>query len=508
MPKASKISEYQEVDILVLGAGNAALCAALEGAREGASVAVVEAADYDQRGGNTAYTLGVFRVGHNGNEDLNKLWPELSQEEMDLMDIPPYTNDTFYNELMERSGYKADPDLVEMLANQAYDTAHWFRDLGIRFLPMTGRVSFKDENGRYQLSGGQALNMVGGGQQAIHVLEEHCEKLGVSFYYETAGIDLLQDSSGAIGGLKVTNNGKVYELKSKAVVLACGGFEASPEMRARYLPQNADLLPVRGTPFNTGKGHEMALKVGAKAEGYWSGYHAVAVDMNIPMYGDMYIGDKFLRFSTPYCIMVNKNGERFHDEGEDILSYTYCRMGPKLLKQPDYIGWQIFDQQTIHTIMDEYTTREATKVESDTLEGLAEKLEAEGVNKEKFLETVNEYNAACQNNATYNPNILDGLRTKGLEIEKTNWAMQINSPPYVAFGCRAGMTFTYGGIKINTDGEVQSEANQSIPGLYATGEIVGGLYYEKYMGGNGMVAGTIFGRAGARAAKAYIETLE
>lgn len=497
-------SEFQEVDVIVVGAGNAAQAAAISAAESGASVAMLEAADFDQRGGNSAYTIGVYRIGYNGVEDLEKVM-DIYEEEKNKIDFGSFTADEFYEALIERSDYRADADLVEMIAYNSLDAAIWMREHGVRFIPCTG-VTSQEVDGKHKITSGLAIQMVGGGQAAVYALEEHAKKIGVQVYYETAAVDLIKER-GRVVGVKVLHKGVEYELHSKTVVLACGGFEASPEMRAKYLEPKVDILPVRGTKFNTGLGLKMAVEAGAATAGYWSGHHSVAIDINAPPVGDMAIGDPFMRFSTLYSIMVNLNGERFHDEGEDRLVFTYCRLGKKLMDQPKFVGWQIFDQQVTSLLMNEYGWPKATKIVADTLEELADKLEAEGVSRDNFLKTVNEYNAAVQTDTPFEPNELDGRSTKGLAIEKTNWANRLDSPPFVAYGCKAAMTFTFGGIKINTNAEVENETGQPIAGLYATGEMVGGLYFERYMGGNGMVAGTIFGREAGKNATAYARKL-
>ncbi|MDE0283518.1 MAG: FAD-dependent tricarballylate dehydrogenase TcuA [Gammaproteobacteria bacterium] len=499
-PASCNPENYKEVDVIVVGAGNAAQCAAIAAAEAGATVAMLEAADFDQRGGNSVYTIGVYRIGYNGVEDLEKVM-ELSDHEKSTIDFGSYSAGDFYDALMERSNYRADADLIEMIACNSLDAAIWMREHGVRFLPALG-VTSQEVDGRHKITSGLAIQMSGGGQAAVYALEDCNRKLGVQIYYETKAVDLLREQ-GLIRGVKAIHKGREYDLKSKAVILACGGFEASAEMRARYLEPKVDLLPVRGTRFNTGLGLKMALAAGAASSGYWSGYHSVAIDINAPTVGDMAIGDPFMRFSTLYGIMVNLDGERFHDEGRDRLVFTYCLLGKKLMDEPGMSGWQIFDQKVTSLLMNEYKWPKATKLEARTIEELAGKLEEEGVNKDNFIRTVHEYNEAVRTDIPFHPNELDGRRTEGLTINKSNWANKLDSPPYVAYGCKAAMTFTFGGVKINTNAEVEDDAGHAIPGLYATGEMVGGLYFERYMGGNGMVAGTIFGRAAGANAAAY-----
>jgi tricarballylate dehydrogenase len=283
-----------------------------------------------------------------------------------------------------------------------------------------------------------------------------------------------------------------------AVVLACGGFEANPEWRARYLGAGWDLARVRGTQHNTGDGIQMALDAGAVPYGNWSGCHSVGWDISAPPFGDREVLDNFQKHSYPLGIMVNMEGDRFVDEGEDYRNLTYVRFGRAIMGQTHRTAVQIFDQKTVHMLRDEYRIRQVTKVESDTIEGLAEELE---IDAEALAKTVSEYNAACQP-GDYNPAILDGVRTRGISPPKTNWALPIDRPPFVGYVTTTGITFTFGGLKINERNEVQSLSGRSITGLYAAGELVGGLFYENYPGGSGLMAGSVFGkRAGQHAAE-------
>jgi tricarballylate dehydrogenase len=284
-------------------------------------------------------------------------------------------------------------------------------------------------------------------------------------------------------------------------VLASGGFEANNEWRTRYLGPGWDLAKVRGTRFNTGDGIRMALDIGASPAGNWSGCHAVGWDMNAPEFGDLAVGDQFQKHSYPFSIMVNATGKRFLDEGADFRNYTYAKYGRVILEQPGQFAWQIWDQKTKHLQRDEYRIRQITKVTADTLEELATKLD--GVNPEQFLKTVSEYNAAVQANVPFNPNVKDGRGTKGLAVNKTNWANTIDQPPFEGYAVTCGITFTFGGLRITTDGEVLNLDHRPIPGLYAAGELVGGLFYFNYPGGSGLTSGSVFGKiAGTSAGKA------
>ena len=333
----------------------------------------------------------------------------------------------------------------------------------------------------------------------MQFLLARCDKLGIPVRYETAVNRLLQDRRGRITGLEVRTPEGYEEIEATAVVLASGGFESNPEMRVRYLGRGWDLARVRGTRHNTGDGIRMALEIGALPFGNWSGCHSVGWDISAPPYGDRVILDNFQKHSYPLGIMVNTEGNRFVDESEDYRNLTYVRFGGAIMEQPRRTAVQIFDQKTVAMLRDEYRIREVTKAESDTIRGLAEALE---IDPDGLVRTVADYNAACRP-GDYNPAILDGVRTEGLSPAKSNWALPLDDPPYVGFVTTTGVTFTFGGLRIDAGSEVQDLGYRSIPGLYAAGELVGGLFYENYPGGSGLMAGAVFGRRAGRFAAQY-----
>jgi tricarballylate dehydrogenase len=333
----------------------------------------------------------------------------------------------------------------------------------------------------------------------MKALSARATREGITVLYETPAIQLLQ-GDGGVEGVRVRHEGRIRELRAKAVILACGGFEANAEMRARYLGPNWDLAKVRGSRFNTGQGLKMALDIGAGPAGHWSVAHAVAWDLNAPPFGDLDVGDRFQKHNYPFGIVVNARGERFLDEGLDFHSYTYAKYGGEILNQPGMFAWQIFDQKVVHLLREEYRIPRITKEKADTFEALAEKLE--GVDARRFLETVRAFNAAPRPDVPFNPNIRDGLATSGLPIDKTNWAQRFDQPPYEAYAVTTGITFTFGGLKITAEAQVEDTSRRTIPGLFAAGEIVGGLYYHNYASGTGLMAGAVFGRIAGRNAAA------
>jgi tricarballylate dehydrogenase len=492
-----------EADVIVVGGGNAAFCAALAAQEQGASVIVLEVAPEEEAGGNTRFTAGSVRIVYNGVEDIKSLVPDLTEQEIATTDFGTYTQDQFFDDMARVTQNRADPDLVELLVTRSFDTFCWMRDKGIRFIPIYGRQAFKIE-GKFKFWGGLTVEAVGGGPGLIKMLTEAATKRGIAIRYRTRALRLLYDG-GRVEGVRVRQEGMERDLRSKAVVLACGGFESNSEWRTRYLGPGWDLAKVRGTRFNNGDGIRMAMEIGASPRGNWSGCHAVQWEMNAPEFGDLAVGDQFQKHSYPFAILVNANGKRFVDEGADFRNYTYAKYGRVVLEQPGQFAWQIFDGKVKHLQRDEYRIRQVTKVVADNIEEFAHKLD--GVNAEQFLTTVSEYNKAVRTDVPFNPNIKDGRRTEGLAVNKSNWANTIDQPPFEGYAVTCGVTFTFGGVRITTDAEVLNTDYQPIRGLYAAGELVGGLFYFNYPGGSGLTSGAVFGRiAGTSAARAVAGT--
>ena len=373
------------------------------------------------------------------------------------------------------------------------------REKGIRFIPIYGRQAFKIE-GKFKFWGGLTVEAVGGGPGLIKMLTEAATKRGIEIRYQTRALKLLSDGV-RVEGVRIRHDGVESDLPGKSVVVACGGFESNSEWRTRYLGPGWDLAKVRGTRFNTGDGIRMAMDIGASPCGNWSGCHAVQWEMNAPEFGDLAVGDQFQKHSYPFAILVNANGKRFVDEGADFRNYTYAKYGRVVLEQPGQFAWQIFDQKVKHLQRDEYKIRQITKVVADRIEDFAQKLE--GVNAQQFLQTIAEYNKAVRADIPFNPNIKDGRRTEGLPVNKSNWANTIDQPPFEGYAVTCGLTFTFGGLRITNDAEVLNTDYQPIRGLYAAGELVGGLFYFNYPGGSGLTSGAVFGRiAGTSAARA------
>jgi tricarballylate dehydrogenase len=367
---------------------------------------------------------------------------------------------------------------------------------GIRFEPQFGRQAFKID-GRFKFWGGATLATWGGGPGLVEGLYKAAHKAGVKVVYNAWVTDLVM-REGRIGGVEVRMGGKTQTMTAGAVVLACGGFEANAEWRTRYLGKGWDLAKVRGSRFNTGDGLAMALKLGAQPRGHWSGAHAVGWERYAADFGDPALANDYERDSYPFSIIINSEGRRFLDEGADFRNYTYAKYGQRILEQPGQFAWQVFDAKVLHLLRPEYRMRHVSKVIADTMEELVEKMG--NVDRRAFLKTVAEFNDAVDESAPFDPNIKDGRAAASLEIPKSNWANRLDTGPFHAYNITCGITFTFGGIRISNDAEVIDSNHDVMPGLYAAGEMVGGLFYFNYPGATGLTSGTVFGRVAGRSA--------
>jgi len=484
------------VDIIVVGLGNAAICAALSATEQGARVLMLEKAPVEERGGNSLFTAGGFRFVHDGLNDLrHDILDDLSAAEADQIILPTLKAETYLDDLMRVTEHNSDETLAAILVGRSRDTMRWMRKNGVRFIPMFGRQSYK-LNGKHHFYGGVNIEAVGGGWGLVDQLLKAAARQKIEIRYATRLVRLLQDRQGSVTGVTVKGPDGYEDIDAKAVVLACGGFEANPEMRTRYLGPGWELCRVRGTRHNTGDGIKAALDIGAQPFGGWSTCHAVAWDISAPPFGDRTVLDNFQKHSYPIGIVVNLNGERFVDEGADFRNHTYAKYGREIMKQPQRAAVQIFDAKTIDMVRDEYRIRQVTKAEANSIEDLARKLD---IDVEGLSRTIAAFNAACQP-GDYNPAILDGKGTKGITPPKSNWALPIDQPPYTGFVVTCGITFTFGGLRINDHAEVLDLTDVAIPGLYAAGELVGGIFYGNYLGGAGLMSGAVFGRLAGRSA--------
>lgn len=484
-------------DVVVVGAGNAALCAALAAREAGASVLVLEKAPLELRGGNTYFTGAAFRFPYEGLDDVHRLIPDLSDAEAEAVDVGAYPASEMRDDLLRVTDGRADPELLETLIAEAFPTTLWMRERGMRWVLLYGRQAF-EVAGKRRFWGGLVVEAIGGGPGLSDRLFELAEQAGVEVRYDAGAARLLTADDGSIRGVTLESG---EEIAARAVVLACGGFEANAEMRREHLGDGWEHAKVRGTEFNTGAGIRMGLDAGAAPYGDWGSCHAVAWDLNAPDFGNRRIGDLYQKHSYPLGIVVNANGERFVDEGADFRNYTYAKYGREILKQPHRVAFQIFDAKVEHLLRDEYRIAQATKAWAETIGELADKL---GIDRVGLDRTVDAFNGAVQP-GEFDPTRLDDKRTEGIEPPKSNWALPLDKPPFTGYAVTCGITFTFGGLRIDREARVLDREGRPIRGLYAAGELVGGLFWGNYAGGSGLMAGSVFGRiAGRNAAEAAL----
>ncbi|MCZ6646638.1 MAG: FAD-dependent tricarballylate dehydrogenase TcuA, partial [SAR324 cluster bacterium] len=431
-------------DVIVVGAGNAAFAAAISAHGQGAQrVLVLEKAPEELRGGNTHYSGGLYRFAFDKAQDLLPLLPHIQEEMPEFMDsVMPYPQDLFRADLLRVTEGRTDPTLSGILIGRSYDTVCWLVEQGIEMEPSTSLSSIRYE-GKVKWSPGAVVRARHEGVGLSKSWFSIAAGRGVEVRYETGASRLLQDGAGAVAGVVAQGPRGFEEIPAKAVVLGCGGFESNPAWRARYLGRPWDTARVRGTAFNNGDGLEMAFAIGAAAHGQYTGCHATPIDGDAPPYGDRELTDKTNRLSFPYSVMLNRQGQRFADEGEDFQLYTYAKMGGIILNQPGGIAWQIFDSRVVELLEPRYAT--GTPLVADTLEELAAQLP---LDVEQAQRTLAGYNEAAAR-GSFDPTVLDGLRSDGLPIEKTNWARPLDTPPYYAYPATGGITFTFGGVLIN-----------------------------------------------------------
>ena len=484
--------------VIVVGAGNAALCAALAAREHGAEVTVLEKAPEGERGGNTYFTGGGFRFPYEGMSDILRVIPDLSEAEIERVDVGSYTAAMFRDDLARVTDGLIDDGMASTLVREAAPTMEWLHGQRVKFTLMTGRQA-NEVGGKLVFYGGLTVEAVGAGKGLSDQEFAAAERVGVDVRYGAKVVGLLRDGR-RICGVELWTEDAVEQLEADAVVLGAGGFEANIEMRTRYLGPGWDMAKVRGSRFNTGDAIQAAINAGAQPFGNWSGAHAVAWDLNAPPTGNRIVADLYQKHSYPYGLIVNIDGERFVDEGADIRNYTYAKYGREILQQPQRVAFQLFDQRTVGLLRDEYRVRQATMATANTLSDLADQL---GIEPGALLDTVNEYNAGIQWDLIegFNPSTLDGVSTAGVSPPKTNWALPFDSPPYLGYAVTCGITFTFGGLKIDPrSGQVLDTEDRPMPGLYAAGELVGGLFYNNYAGGSGLMAGSVFGRIAGRSA--------
>jgi tricarballylate dehydrogenase len=496
-PRDAAAHDETDHDVIVVGGGNAAFCAAHAARERGARVLVLEKAAPEEAGGNSYYTAGAFRLAHQGLGDLTALLDDREDPRLADTVLPEYTESEFSADLERITSGRNDPEMTRVLVSDSRDTIGWLTEKGLRWELLYERQTYVAE-GKWVFFGGLHLGSVGGGKGLMAQHTEAARTTGIEVRHSTEVVDLLTDSAGRITGVHARDAAGERRLQASAVVLAAGGFEASSSYRQKYLGPEWSRAIVRGTPLNTGEVLHRALDKGAAPFGDWASCHSVQWDAGAPVNGgERELTNQLTRQSYPMGIVVNRDGHRFIDEGADYRNYTYAKYGREVLKQPGGVAFQLFDAKTRHLLRPyEYDSAPITGAEADTLEDLAKAL---GIDPEGLRRTVEEFNTAITG-PEFDPSVKDGRRVD-LDPPKSNWASALDTPPFYGFSVACGITFTFGGVTIAPEtGEVLGRDGAAIPGLYAAGELVGGLFSGNYPGGSGLIAGSVFGRRAGRSA--------
>lgn len=495
------VSKY---DVIVVGAGNAALAAAVSAREAGAvRVVVLEKAPREMRGGNTHWSGGVLRFAFDDPREIEPLIPGAAQEYENFYEgISPYTRDDYHGDLMRVTSGRTDPVLSKILVENSKATVFWMNTIGkIKMEPAITLSAVRKDNVMIWARG-LVVRAEHEGVGLSRSWFATAERMGVEIRYGCAATALTLDENGRVNGVTVRDGEGLQRLEAKSVILGCGGFEANVQMRTQHIGALIGAAKVRGTPHNQGDGLRMAMAIGAMPWGQWSGCHATPISADWGDFAPRELTDRSNRLSYLYGVMLNKRGRRFLDEGEDTALFTYAKFGRAILAEPGAKAYQIFDSQVVHLLEPRYQT--SKPITSDTLEGLIAQLDID--DKAQALKSLDEYNKAARNASDgFDPTRKDGLSSRGLQPEKTNWAVKIDKPPYYAYSATGGITFTFGGLKVTEKTEVVGTDWRSLPGLYACGEMIGGLFYDNYPAGTGLVSGATFGRIAGRNAAQYAQ---
>ncbi|WP_421980593.1 FAD-dependent tricarballylate dehydrogenase TcuA [Roseibium sp.] len=451
-------------DIAIIGGGNAALCAAMTAAEKGASVVILETAPKAYRGGNSRHTRN-FRCMHTA--PLGPL-------------VDDYSEDEYFDDLLKVTDGKTDETLARLAIRASEECLPWMEEHGVRFQPsLSGTLSLARTNAFF----------MGGGKSLVNAYYRTAEKLGVSVLYE-ANVTHLELDGDRIVRIDYTHEGETKQLTPSAVIVASGGFQADTEWLTRAWGPPAKNFLIRGTPYNRGVVLADLLDQGVQSVGDPTQCHAVAIDGRAPKFD----GGIVTRLDcVPFSIVVNKEADRFYDEGEDVWPKRYAIWGRLVANQPDQIGYVIIDAKSLDLFMPSVFP----PIKADTLEELAGKM---GLPPEKLRNTVTAFNAACGDTSNFHPTELDGVKTTGINIPKTNWARPIDQPPFYGYSLKTGVTFTYLGLKVDENAQCSTESGP-VRNLWAAGEtMAGSILGQGYLAGFGMTIGTVFGRIAGREA--------
>lgn len=476
-------------DVIVIGGGSAAFESAVAARQKGADVVLIEKAPLDESGGNARYSHTGFRFAYSGVDEISKFLPGMDDQTLRRLSVPAYTKEDFVADLNHVTDGRIDPVLADTIASDSNEAVHWMRETGIEW-ELGHHVVIDD---KLHFEPGIIIHPAGGGLGQLARWREIAKRVGVEVHYGTPMVSLL-GTYGVVEGVRVSSGGREIDLKASNVILCAGGFQANQEMRARYLGENSDRMLVRGSRHNTGEVLQRALEFGARPSGHWHGAHATPLDakaprFEVPVRGDG-MGSWTTRYYYMYGITVNKHGKRFYDEGETQHSYTYAKTGAAVLSQPGGIAFQIFDQKGIRLMKKHEWMHLECKHEACTLAELATKI---GIDASALENTVAQYNAAIVKDRPYDPTISDGRHTVGLTPNKSNWSEEIVEKPFVAYPITGGITFTYGGLEIDSNGQVIGISGNPIRGLYAVGDITG-IFYQNYPSCSGQTRNAVFAR--------------
>ncbi|MGP4015656.1 FAD-dependent tricarballylate dehydrogenase TcuA [Saccharopolyspora sp. 5N708] len=487
----------EQFDVVVVGGGNAGFSAAHSAVEQGATVLLLEKASADAAGGNSFYTAGAFRFAFDSIDDIADL---LEPDERHANSVvPAYPRRAFADDMRRVTDGRCDPMLTEVLVSRSTDTVRWLAGKGIRWRLLYERQAYLS-GGEWVFSGGLFVGTVDGGKGLIARHTEAALREGVEIRYG-AEVTALHLADAAERGVSYRDAaGAEHRIRAGAVVLSAGGFEADPKRRAKHLGEGWDRALVRGTPTNTGEVLDLALAAGAAAHGDWGSCHSVAWDADAsPTGGDRELTNQLTRQSYPIGIVVNADGARFVDEGADFRNYTYAKYGRDILHQPRGRAFQLFDAKTRPLLRkEEYDSWPIAGARADSLSELAERL---GIDADGLRRTVSEFNESIVDNP-FDPAVKDG-RAARVSPPKSNWAQALDTAPYYGYAVGCGITFTFGGVRVDESAQVLGTDGKPIDGLYAAGEMVGGLFAGNYPGGSGLTSGAVFGRlAGASAGRA------
>ena len=491
-------------DVLIVGSGNAALCAGIAACESGAEVLMIEKSDAEMAGGNTKYTAGAMRFAYDSSDDLLPLLASPDDPRISRTNFGSYSQEKFAKDLLRFNEGQPLTNEQHILVSQSYKTLLWLAGHGVTYEPIWARQSFQ-KDGQIIFWGGLTLAAENEGVGLFDMELEAFKRLGGKLKLNCEFKSLLM-KNGVINGVETASGEQIL---SKTVILACGGFESNASMRANLIGPEWHGAKVRGTPHNTGDGLRAAWDLGAQRYGRFDGCHATPMDFFMKNYGNLKIphGERknYRKISYFLGVMLNDNGLRFVDEGSDFRNYTYAQFGRAILEQPGQRAWQIFDSKVFDLLYDEYQFHDAKFEEANTLMGLFEK--CDGLNANSAEKTLLDFNAAVMSSSSFDPTVKDGVTSKSNGLKKSNWAQCLDTPPFRAYPVTGGITFTYGGLKVSEGGAVLDVKGKEISSLFACGELVGGVFLGGYPGGSGLTSGAVFGRIAGQSAALHSECL-